>query len=231
MIRILVLAARDLWEESFLLMVFNLIWALTSLPGFALLAVGAAVRDLLVVVLGILALALWPLSSFGLFHAAAQAVQRSPVHLRTILEGARRTPALAYRWGALGLGIAGVLAANLAFYLNPQAPLAGTAVASVLGALFFFALLLWMVAHVYLAACIATQQADSLRQAWRLLAAQFVAHPLLSLGVGVILLLLTALGVIVIPAGLLLAFACVAALATRAVTVWGHGAAAAAPEE
>jgi hypothetical protein len=230
MIRILVLAARDLWEESFLLMVFNLIWALTSLPGLALLGYGASGRDLLVLVLGVAALALWPLSTFGLFHAAAQAGHRSPVHLRTMLDGARRTPGLAFRWGALGLAVSGLLAANLAFYMNPQAPLAGTWLASFLGAVFFLLLLLWLMAQVYLAAWIATQQAGSLRQAWRRLANQFVTHPVLSLAVGSVTLLLAGLGIVVIPAGLLLTFACAAALACRAVAEWGGAAAPVAPE-
>jgi hypothetical protein len=230
MIRIFVLAARDLWAESFLLMVFNLIWALTSLPGFALLAYGAVGRDLLSLGLGVAALALWPLSTFGLFHAAAQSAQRSPVHLRTMLDGARRAPGLAYRWGASGLAVSGLLAANLAFYLNPQAPLAGTGWASFLGAVFLLLLLLWLMGQVYLAAWIATQQAVSLRHAWRQLARQFVAHPLLSLAVGSVGLLLALLGILVIPAGLLLAFACVAVLACRAVIEWGGIIAPAIPE-
>jgi len=229
MIRILVLAARDLWEESFLLMVFNLIWALTSLPGFALLAYGAVGRDLLLLGLGVAALALWPLSTFGLFHAAAQAAQRSPVHLRTMLDGARRAPGLTYRWATLALAVAGLLAGNLSFYLNPQAPLAGTGWASFLGALFFLLLVLWLATQVYLAAWIATQQADSLRGAWRRLATQFLVHPLPSLGLGVVLLLLALLGLLVIPAGLLLAFACVASLACRAVLEWGSPATSTTP--
>lgn len=230
MIRILLLAARDLWEESLLLMVFNLIWALTSLPGFALLGYGAVGRNLALLTLGLLALGLWPLSTFGLFHAAALAAQRSPVHLHTMLDGARRVPGLAYRWGVLGLAVSGLLAANLAFYSNPQAPLAGTWWASFLGAVFLLLLLLWLMAQVYLAAWIATQQAVSLRLAWRQLAKQFVAHPLLSLAVGSASLLLAMLGILVIPAGLLLAFACVAALACRAVIEWGGITAPATPE-
>lgn len=228
MIRILVLAARDLWAESFLLMVFNLIWALTSLPGLALVSYGAVSRDLILLGLGIAALALWPLSSFGLFHASAQAAHRRPVRFHTLLDGARATPGLAYRWGAVALAGGGLLAANVTYYLDPQAPPAGTGMAGFLAGVFLFLLALWLIAQVYLAAWIATEQAESLRAAWLRLAAQFVRHPVQSLLTGVILLLLTVLGIIVIPAGLLLAFACVASLTCRAVLVWA-GIAAPAP--
>jgi hypothetical protein len=219
--RILVLAARDLWAESFFLMVFNLIWVLTSLPGFALIGYGAVSRDLIVIALGILALALWPLSTFGLFHAATQAAHRRPLHWRTVFDGARRAPGLAYRWGALALAGIGLLGGNLAFYLDPQAPAAGTGLASFLAAVFFLLLSLWLMVQVYLAGWIATEQASTLREAFRRLKSQFLVHPVQSLAVGLVLLALTVLGVVVIPAGLLLAFSCVASLACRSALVWG----------
>lgn len=228
--RILVLAARDLWAESFLLMAFNLVWALTSLPGLALIGTGAISRDLILIGLGLVAMALWPLSTFGLFHAAAQAAHRRAVHFRTLLDGARAAPALAYRWGAIALAGTGLLAANAAFYLDPLAPAAGTGLAGFLASVFLFLLALWLMAQVFLAAWIATGQADTLRAAWRRLSTQFVRHPVQSLLTGAVMLLLSALGIAVIPAGLLLAFACVASLACRAVLTWA-GIAAPPPVE
>jgi len=230
MIRILVLAARDLWAESLLLMVFNLIWALTSLPGLALIGYGAVSRDLILLGLGIVAMALWPLSTFGLFHAAAQAAHRRPVRFRTLLDGARAKPGLAYRWGVMALAGGGLLAANVAYYLDPLAPPAETGTADFLASAFLLLLALWLMAQVFLAAWIAAGQAESLRAAWRRLSTQFVRHPMQSLVTGGLMLLLTALGIVVIPAGLLLAFACVASLACRAVLVWA-GIAAPPPVE
>lgn len=225
MIRILVLAAGDFWAESFLLMVFNLICSLSSLPGFALIGYGAASRDLMVLALGIVALGLWPLATFGLFHAATLAAMRRPVHLRTMLDGARSSARLAYRWGVTTFAMAALLATNVAYYLDPQAPPAGTTMASFLAGVFLLLLLLWLVGCTFLAGWIATGQADSLHAAWRCLAMQCLAHPAQTLLLGLVALLLLALGVIVIPAGLLLAFALVASLACRAVLTWGGTAA------
>jgi hypothetical protein len=198
-------------------MLFNFIFAVSALPGFLLLSYAVSSRQLLLGALGLLALAAWPFTTFGLFHAAAGAVARDPIHLRTFFVGGRRHLALAYRWGALNVGVMGVLAVNAFFYLDPAAPLFGSWTASFLGALFLMAGVVWIIAQACLLGLLATRQIESLRGALRELRWVVQRRPATVLALGLLCVGLLVGGTVVIPLGLLLAFACTAVLACRMI--------------
>jgi len=199
-------------------MIFNFLFTAASIPGFLLLSYAVRNRDLLVGLFGMAALALWPLATFGLFSAAAEAVARRTIHFRTFFRGARRALGLAYRWGLMNLAVLVVLVSNVSFYLDPRAPLFGTGYASFLGALFLLLLMLWLISQAFLLATVPVLELSSLRQAWKALGPLVLRHPLELLGLGLICCSLLFAGVVVLPLGILLAFACAAVLACRAVT-------------
>jgi hypothetical protein len=215
---ILLRASRDLWHESCLLMIFNFIFAVSALPGFLLLSYAFSIRQLGLGALGLLALAAWPFTTFGLFYAAARAVSGAPIHFRTFIDGGRTRIGLAYRWGVLSLVVMGVLVVNAFFYLDSQAPLFGTWIASFLGALFLLASVAWLISQSWLLAILATLDLASLRAGWAELRWVVQRRPGAVLGLGLVCVGLLAAGTVVVPLGLLLAFACAAVLACRATS-------------
>ena len=220
---ILLRAAQDIWNESFFLMIFNFLFTAASIPGFLLLSYAVRNRDLLVGIGGLAAVAFWPFATFGLFSAAAEAVARRTIDFRTFFRGARRALGLAYRWGLMNLAVLAVLISNVSFYLDPRAPLFGTASASFLGALFSLLLVLWLISQAFLLAAMPVLQPSSLREAWKALGPLVLKHPLELLGLGLICCALLAAGVAVLPLGILLAFSSAAVLACRAVTDLSSG--------
>ena len=217
LIGILVRAARDLWNESFFLMAFNFLFAVSAFPGFLLLSYALASRQIVLVGIGLVALLAWPFTTFGLFHAAARAVARDALHLRTFVEGGRRRLGLAYRWGGLNVVVLGILVVNAYFYLDPQAPLFGTWLGSFLGAFFLLACVVWVIGQAGLLAVLATLEVDSLRSGWKELRLLLVRRPWIVLGAGSLGTALFMASVVVLPLGLLLGFACAAVLACRMI--------------
>ncbi len=217
---ILLRAARDIWNESFFLMIFNFFFAAVSIPGFLLVSYAARNREGVVAVLGLATLALWPMATFGLFSAAAEVVARRTLHVGTFFRGARKSLGLAYRWGLMNLAVLVLLMVNVSFYLDPRAPLYGTGYASFLGALFLLLTVLWFISQTFLLAAIPVLELVSLRQGWRALPPLAVKHPLQLLGLGLICSGLFVAGLAILPLGILLAYACVAVLACHAVADW-----------
>ncbi len=218
MIGILRRAVKDIWNESFFLMIFNFLFAAASIPGFLLVSYAAGNRDLLVAVVGLAMLALWPFATFGLFSAAAEVVARHALHLGTFFQGGRKTLGLAVRWGLMNLAVLVLLMVNVVFYLDPRAPLYGTGYASFLGALFLLLTVLWFISQSFLLAAIPVLELGSLRQGWRALAPLAVEHPLELLSLGLICGGLFIAGLAILPLGILLAYASASVLACRAVS-------------
>ena len=198
-------------------MAFNFLFAASTVPGFLLLLYALTSRQILLAGIGLAALFAWPFTTFGLVHAASRAVAREAVHLNTFFEGGRRRLGLAYRWGALNVVVIGVLVVNAYFYLDPQAPLFGTWLASFLGAFFLMACVVWMIGQACLLAVLVTLEIDSLRAGWRELRVLILRRPWIVVAVGALSLALVAAGTVVLPLGLLLAYAWAAVLACRMV--------------
>jgi hypothetical protein len=78
-------------------------------------------------------------------------------------------------------------------------------------------LVLWLISQAFLLATMPVLRPSSLRQAWKALGPLALKHPLELLGLGMICCALLFAGVAVLPLGILLAFACAAVLACRAV--------------
>ncbi|MBM2842451.1 MAG: hypothetical protein HW404_288 [Anaerolineales bacterium] len=217
LIGILLRAARDLWNESFFLMAFNFLFAVSALPGFLVLSYAVTSRQIVLAGIGLMTLLAWPFTTFGLFHAAARAVARDPLHLRTFVEGGRRRLGLAYRWGGLNVVVLGVLVVNAFFYLDPQAPLFGTWLGSFLAAFFLMACVVWVIGQAGLLAVLATLEVDSLRSGWKELRLVLLRRPWIVFGAGALCAVLVIASAVVLPLGLLLGFACAAVLACRMI--------------
>jgi hypothetical protein len=210
-------------------MAFNFLFAVTTIPGVLLLLYALLTRQIVLAMVGAAALAVWPFSTFGLFHAASQVVMREPIHLRTFFAGGRRRLGLAYRWGALNLVVFGILAVNALFYLDPQAPLYGSWLGSFLGAFFLLACLLWLGCQACLLGVQAVLEVDSLRSSWGELRVLILRRPALVLAIGALSLGLFVAGLVVLPLGLLLGFASIAVLGCRAALDLSDGRRATTP--
>jgi hypothetical protein len=196
-------------------MVCNALYAVTTIPGILLLLYALLSRQVALAAVGVLAMAAWPFTSFGLYHAAGQAVAREPIHLSTFLAGGRRRLGLAYRWGALNLAVVGVLSVNAFFYLDPQAPLYGSWLGSFLGAFFLLGCLVWVGGQACLLGLLEILEAASLRAAWRERRLAIGVAPGVVLGTALLSVALFVAGIVVLPLGMLLAFACAAVLTCR----------------
>jgi hypothetical protein len=196
-------------------MAFNALYAVTTIPGVLLLLYALLSRQVALAAVGILALFAWPFTSLGLYHAAGQAVRREPIHLSTFFAGGRRRLGLAYRWGALNLIVVAVLSVNAFFYLDPQAPLYGSWLGSFLGAFFLLSCLLWIGGQACFLGVLEIQDTGSLRAAWRSLRLAIGRAPGVVLGTALLSVLFFVAGIVVLPLGMLLAFACAAVLSCR----------------
>ncbi len=215
MIGILLRSARDFWNESFLLMVFNLIFAVLSIPGMVLFSLAAARRDIVLGAVALVALAPWPFVSVGLSGAAADAVDGRSLHLRTLFLKGRDALGPGYRWGALTLLGLIVLAANAAFYLDPAAPHGAEGLAGFAAALSLLVLGIWLGLSPLVLAGFWRDPAPSLTNGLRNLGQAFLLRPFLVAAVGLTCLLFFIAGVVILPLGLLLAFSWCAVVASR----------------
>ena len=104
---------RDMWEESFLLILFNFLWVLASVPGWLVFGYGGIDRDFPVLMLGPLRLLPWPFFTFALQSTAADIGERRAVGLASFFQAGRRHWRPAYAWGILNLVVGAIVAANL----------------------------------------------------------------------------------------------------------------------
>lgn len=206
----------DLWEESFLLILFNMFWVTGALPGFFLLGYGAIGSSLPVIALGLLAILPWPFVTFGLFHAAYEVGQRKAIGLSTFFSGGRQLARQAYLWGGLNVVVMAVLLANVRFYGNPASPLGDTGLGAVLGALFTSLTLLWLVLQLFVLAVYPRLERPGLRRAFRQAGILALTRPVPVLFVAALAVILALAGLILPPLGFLVNFALIALLANRA---------------
>lgn len=147
--RIISRSLRDLWDESFLLIIFNVLWVLGAGMGTLLLAYGLVIPSLVLILIGFLLLLPSPMATFGLFHAAYEIGQGKAIGVRTFLSGAWRMRSKAYRWGAMNLVVILVLIANIRFYANPAAPLGDTTIGAILSSFFLSLTVFWLLWQLF----------------------------------------------------------------------------------
>lgn len=139
----------DLWSESFLLILFNFLWVMGSVPGLLLLGYGALSRTLFLMVVGLIALILWPFMTFSLFYATYEIVEGKAIGFRRFFSEGRRVWRQAYVWGGVNLIVISVLAANISFYSNPDSPLGGSTLGYVVSSLFVSITIFWLVLQLF----------------------------------------------------------------------------------
>ncbi len=139
----------DLWSESFLLILFNILWVVGSAPGLLILGYGALSRTLLLIVMGLIALILWPFMTFSLFYVTHEIVEGKAIGFRAFFSEGRRVWRKAYVWGGVNLIVIAVLVANISFYSNPDAPLGDSTIGDVVSSLFMSITIFWLVLQLF----------------------------------------------------------------------------------
>ncbi|HEY84729.1 MAG TPA: hypothetical protein G4N96_06420 [Chloroflexi bacterium] len=129
-----------LWDESFLLVIFNVLTVIIVAGGPVLLMTGltGSIESLL---LGAPLLLAMPLAIFGLFWLTYQISEGKAVKFSAYFLGAKALLKPAYVWGGINLGVGFLLATNIAFYRGQGAAWGIYAAAFFAGlTLFWFAL-------------------------------------------------------------------------------------------
>ncbi len=104
-----------LWDESFFLVIFNVLTVIVVAGGPILLLTGltGSIESLL---LGVPLLLAMPLAIFGLFWLTYQISEGKAVKFATYFLGAKDLLKPAYVWGGINLVVGFLLATNIAFY-------------------------------------------------------------------------------------------------------------------
>ncbi|MCS6883393.1 MAG: hypothetical protein RMK84_10160 [Oscillochloridaceae bacterium] len=152
-------ALRDLFDEVFLLLVGNLIWATLSLPLWALalsaLAQGAPLAALLAGALGVLPVGL---ANAGLFYVACRVTDGRATKVADFFAGMRRYLQPALLITLIAAGGALLILFNLGFYLRMNSLLGGF----LLG-LWLYLSLFWLGLTLYAFPLLMLQEVPSLR--------------------------------------------------------------------
>jgi hypothetical protein len=208
---------RDLWEESFHLILFNVLWLIGSLPGLALIALGASSRELIILGLGLILAVPFPYVTFGIFHAVGEVVQGNAVGTKTFFSGGRQFLSVAYTWGGINLVILALLYANSRFYGDPSSPLGGSLLAQLGSSLLTTVAIIWIFWQLFALAVLHHFPGKSLRGAYKESGRIVLQDPIPVFAIALLALLIWTLGVLIPPLGFLISFAAIAVLVTRLV--------------
>jgi uncharacterized membrane protein YesL len=208
-------AGRDLFDELFVMIGINLLWALMCCP-LLVLAIVALLNEAPIIAAGamLLNVLLVGPASAGLFVVAERVIEGRVAPVSLFFEGMRTHRVTA--WQVYGIWTAGLITLlfNLAFYLTQSAALGGFA--TFLIALFAYLTLAWITMLIYLGPLIVLQQERRLRLLWRNAAIMTFGRPVFTLVTAILMGLIIALSVIVIILPLLLTFAMLALWGMRA---------------
>jgi uncharacterized membrane protein YesL len=206
----------DIWSESFLFILFNVLWVGGSAPGFLLIAYGAISRTLIFIFTGIMALFPWPFLTFALFRMAYEAGEARAIGFRMFFTEGRNNLRQAYKWAAVNLIIMPILLTNITFYSNPDSPLGDTTIGTVISSLFMSITMFWLIVQLFVLTMYPRLERpgvrDALRQAVQIIGrwpvpVLFVAFLAMSFG-------LISIFVPILP--LLITFSFIAVMANRA---------------
>lgn len=197
--RVLWEAAKNLWDELFLLMLMNIVTLLPVIAALAGLwyaasrvARGGALGwiDYLVTVLLLIPLVAFPPALAGLWNAANVAAKGRVASWADYVEGLRR-----YFWKAWGLALLNVLVAlivstNVRFYTPGVTPFEISPTLSTwIGGAFVALACLWLIFQMYPMAMLLEQEDQRLRVALRNSAVLFIANLGFTIVLALVLLL------------------------------------------
>ena len=155
-------SGSDFWDEILLLMIFNIVWVLGTIPGLYFILRGVlegmlnmmetqvpGTVSLVSVVVGIIAFLPWPFVTFGLFAVAYDIGQGKGIKFRDFFSGAARLWKQAYIWAGINLGLMFVAGVNIVFYNNFGTQWATMALVVVLGLTMFWGVLQLFALAIY----------------------------------------------------------------------------------
>jgi uncharacterized membrane protein YesL len=205
-------AGRDLFDELFLMIGINLIWAVMCCP-LIVLAVylfGNEAPIIAAIALIINVILVGPASA-GLLTVAERIIEGRVAPYSLFFEGMRTHRVLA--WQVYGIWTVGLVTLffNIAFYMQLGGPL-GT----FLIALFVYITIAWATLLIYLGPLIILQQQRSLRLMWRNALIMSFGKPVFTIVTAILMALIIALSIFVIILPLLLTFAMLALWGMRA---------------
>jgi hypothetical protein len=215
---------RDFREESFLLIVYNLLWVVASIPGFLLLGYGAAARFLPFTLGGLVVLLPWPIATFALFHSAADIGERRAVGLGSFLRAGGNLWRAAYAWALPAVLVTALLVANARYYGSGASPLGTSLAASLLSSFMLTLMALWGIWQVLALAIYPHLSRPGLLAAVRTAGRLLVRQPAPVFLMSLLAALLAIGGFAIPPLGLLLSFSLIALLANRTVLEAASGA-------
>ena len=205
----------DIWGESFLVILFNILWVVGSAPGLLILGYGALSRNLYLLLGGLIALLPWPFMTFSLFHATYDIVEEKAVGFGRFFSEGRRVWRPAYVWGGLNLVVIAVLVANISFYSNPDSPLGGSIVSDVVSSLFVSITIFWLVLQLFTLTMYPRLENPGLRDAFRVTGRLILRWPVPVL-LSFLLAMVLCLASIFVPIfPLLITFSMISVLANR----------------
>lgn len=206
----------DIWGESFLLILFNVLWVAGSAPGFLLIAYGAISRTLIFLFAGIMVLFPWPFLTFSLFRMAYEVGEGRAIGFRMFFTEGRKNIRQAYIWSAVNLIIMPILLTNITFYSNPASPVGGTTIGTVISSLFMSITMFWLIVQLFVLTMYPRLEEPGVRIALRQ-AVQIIGRwpvPVLFVAILAMSLVIVSIFFPILP--LLITFSFIAVLANRA---------------
>jgi hypothetical protein len=206
----------DIWSESFLFILFNVLWVAGSAPGFLLIAYGAISRTLFFTSAGILALFPWPFLTFSLFRMAYEVGEGRAIGFRIFFTEGRSNLRQAYVWATVNLVIMPILVTNISFYSNPDSPLGGTTIGTVISSLFMSVTMFWLIVQLFVLTMYPRLERQGVRVALREAVQIMGRWPVPVLFVAILAMSFGLVSIFVPILPLLITFSFIAVMANRA---------------
>lgn len=128
----------DIWDEMLYLMIFNIIWLASTIPGLLLLIQGTTLPSIIFILLGLILLLPWPFVTFGLFLTVYDIGEAKGIGFGKFWGYGRHMWRQAYIWGGINLVVFMIAWVNWAFYGRLEAEWAGLAQIFVLAFIIFW---------------------------------------------------------------------------------------------
>ncbi len=142
-------SARDIWDESVYLIIFNLFFFLCTLPALLIFSLGLAQNLVLFIVAGFILLFPLPFVTFGLFYSAYDVGESKVISLLTFFRNIRQTWRPAAIWGVINLVAVILLVGNIIFYSRIQVDWANFARVAFVGLTIIWILLQLIILPLY----------------------------------------------------------------------------------
>lgn len=198
------------WEELFYLVIYNLLTVLTIAPGVYMLWTSPNIDPppppTIYIPMAILLMSLAPYMLFSLFSIVYEISEGKAIKFSTFFKGGRQMLKQAYIWWLINVGVLIVLIGNIAFYNSLDATWSVYA-----GMLFVGILVAWLLTQAFALTLYPRLIEPGFKLATKNAMVIIAKYPATILVVGLISLVLSVAGIIIIPVGW---FAAVALIAT-----------------